>query len=352
MALLRLENVVRRYRERRTGRTIEALRVHELSVAPGEVLAIVGANGSGKSTLLETMAHLQRPSEGRVLVDGRDLWADRASLLGRRRAPMLLQKTALFATNVLTNVLFSLRAHGIGRREARPRAVEALRQVGMDHLAHRWHNELSGGERRRVALARILALQSDLILLDEPTAGLDRQSERMIEQLIYDISRREGKTVVLASHNYRQATVLATRIVTMVGGRTLPGQMDNVFTGTLTKTQDAFEFAGDRGVTLSLRPEHIVEDQWLGLCPREGPCTISIAADGFDLVDADRADLVGEVDVVKTDNRSCRVRVRLNNRATVHVEIPVEQYHAMHVNLGRRLLLSLRADSVRVLPEG
>ena len=350
MALLRLENVVHRYRERRTGRAIEALRVHELSVAPGEVLAIVGANGSGKSTLLEMMAHLQRPTEGRVLVDGRDLWADRAGLLGRRRAPMLLQKTVLFATNVLTNVLFSLRAHGFGRKEARRRAVEALRQVGMDELAHRWHNELSGGQRRRVALARILALQSDLILLDEPTAGLDRRSERVIEQLIYDISRREGKTVVLASHNYRQAAALATRIVTMVGGRTLAGQMDNVFTGTLTKTQDAFEFAGDRGITLSLRPEHIVEDQWLGLCPREGACTISIAANGFDLVDAGRADLAGEVDVVKTDNGACRVRVRLNNRATVHVEMPLERYHAMHVNLGKQLL-ALRPDSVRVLPE-
>ena len=185
---------------------------------------------------MEIMAHLQRPSEGRVLLDGHDLWDQQAGLLGRRRAPMLLQKTALFATNVLTNVLFSLRAHGIGRREARRRAGEALRQVGMDELAHRWHDELSGGQRRRVALARILALQSDLILLDEPTAGLDRRSERMIEQLIYDISRREGKTVVFASHNYRQATVLATRIVTMVGGRTLPGQMDNVFTGTLTRS--------------------------------------------------------------------------------------------------------------------
>jgi ABC-type sulfate/molybdate transport systems ATPase subunit len=205
----------------RSGRPVEALRVASLDVRPGEILAVVGPNGSGKSTLLETMAFLARPDEGRILLDDRDVWAEGESLAARRRCPMLLQRTVLFKTSVLGNVMYGLRARGVRRAEARRRAEHVLRSTRLDGLARRTHRELSGGERRRVALARLLALEPEILLLDEPTAHVDHANAQLIEEIIRHLHATTGMTVILASHDFRQAESLADRVVTLVDGQLL-----------------------------------------------------------------------------------------------------------------------------------
>jgi energy-coupling factor transporter ATP-binding protein EcfA2 len=222
----RLENVVRRYRPLHCGQAIEALRVPSLKVAPGEILAVVGPNGSGKSTLLETMAFLAPPDEGRVLLDGRDAWAEGRALAARRRCPMLLQRSVLFKTSVLGNVMYGLRARGVRRAEARHKAQEVLRQVGLEGLARRTHRELSGGERQRVALARLLALEPETLLLDEPTAHVDRANAQLIDEIIRRLHADAAMTVILASHDRRQAESLADRVVALLDGRLLTGTGD------------------------------------------------------------------------------------------------------------------------------
>jgi energy-coupling factor transporter ATP-binding protein EcfA2 len=214
-----LEEVLRRYREERTGAAVEALRVERLAVAPGETAVVCGANGAGKSTLLELCAGLQRPDRGAVTVDGAVLWQDgRGTLAARRKAPMLLQKTVLFSGSVLRNALYGLHARGVRGGAARQRADAALDAVGMLDLAQRHHDELSCGEARRVALARILALEAPALVLDEPTAGLDRDSEIVVEELIARLGRQERRTILIATHDRRQAEALATRIVTLAAG--------------------------------------------------------------------------------------------------------------------------------------
>ena len=219
--ILALENVVRTYRERRSNHVFEALSVRHLEVSRGEVLAIVGPNGSGKSTLLEILAFLHPPNEGRALLDGREVWSSGAALQARRRRPLLLQRTVLFKTTVLGNVMSGLVFRGTKRGEARTRAEETLSRLGLDHLSHRGPRELSGGERRRVALARILALEGDVLLLDEPTAHVDEDNTAMIEDAVRrlksDTDRR--RTVVLASHDSQQAHRLASRIIRLSKGR-------------------------------------------------------------------------------------------------------------------------------------
>ncbi len=214
-----LEDVVRRYEGLRGGGSVEALRVPRLEVEAGEALAVVGPNGSGKSTLLETMGFLHRPEEGRVLLDGADVWREGRGLEARRRCPLLLQKTVLFNRTVVENVMYGLRVRGLGAREARVRAEAVLRQVGLDELGDRGHRELSGGERQRAALARVLALEPEVLLLDEPTAQIDQENARVIEEVIGGLRERTQMTVILASHDLEQARRLADRIVTLVGGR-------------------------------------------------------------------------------------------------------------------------------------
>ncbi len=245
-----LTNVVRRYRESRTGRMVDAFRVPHLEIGSGEIVAVVGHNGSGKSTLLEMLAFLHPPETGRILLDGKDVWADGDSLSARRRCPLLLQRSVLFRTTVLRNVMYGLRTRGMSRTDARRRAMDALCTVRLDHLAHRGHRELSGGERQRVALARALVLRPDVLLLDEPTAHVDHENEHLIEEMIRQLHGRGDTTVVLASHDSRQAMSLADRVVTLVDGQLLPGPMDNLFVGTLRRKGAGLSFHGESDLVL------------------------------------------------------------------------------------------------------
>jgi len=351
--LLRLENVVQRHLERTSGRSFEALRVHELNVAAGEILSIVGPNGSGKSTLLEVMSFLNRPDEGRILLDGTDMWEAGTSLTARRQIPLLLQRTVLFSGSVLKNVMFGLHARGLPAAEARRRSLDALELTGLQHLAQRRQNELSGGEKRRVALARVLALDSQAIVLDEPTAGLDRESEAVMEELIKTVNRERGTTIVMASHNYRQAIALSTRRVTLIQGKLIPHPVDNLFAGVLRQKQGVFEFAAKRDWTFAFASEHVTVDSWLGADVRRGPCLVSLSAEGFTVLAGTPTDQpVGEgvVEGIRQDEDACRLRIRLDSGPLLHITISLDQYRRPGIALGTRLTLGLKPGAIRLLP--
>jgi len=219
-ALLALHEVLRTYKERRSNRPIQALKIASLEFARGETAAIVGPNGSGKSTLLEMLAFLRPPDQGRVVLDGHDPWLAGDPVEARRRCPLLLQRTVLFKTTVLGNVMSGLQFRGVPRGRARQRAEETLSQLGLAGLSNRGPRELSGGERRRVALARILALAGDILLLDEPTAHVDEDNTALIEDAIrrLHVAADGQSTVILATHDSQQAARLAQRVIRLSKG--------------------------------------------------------------------------------------------------------------------------------------
>jgi len=351
-ARLTIENVVQRYRESGTGRSFEALRVAHLDVVPGEILAVVGHNGSGKSTLLETMAFLKRPDEGRILLDGRSAWDEGKPLAARRRCPMLLQRTVLLKTTVLKNVMYGLRIRGVRRAEARRRAEQVLRTVRMDALAHRGPRELSGGERQRVALARLLALEPEILILDEPTAHVDLANERLIESVIRDLHARRGMTVVMASHNPRQAMTLADRVVTLVAGRLIPGTIDNHFSGTLRPHHGGYTFESEAGLTLDFTAETITADNGGALPESDTPVEIAIDAGRVRVIPCsaeDEAPLAGKVDSIRQQHRGCRLRVRLTGGQEMRAETSMTDFQRLGVTLGTTVRLELAPGAVRVI---
>ena len=356
MGRYRLENVVRRYRESRSGRSIEALRVGHLEVKAGEILAVVGHNGSGKSTLLETMAFVQRPDEGVVLLDGQDPWMKKAHLSARRRCPMLLQNTVLFGTTVLKNVMYPLRMRGMSRSEARSRANEVLRLVRLEPLARRGPRELSGGEQRRVALARLLVLKPEILLLDEPTGHVDHANEQLIEELIRDLHSGAGMTVILASHNVRQAATLADRTVTLVAGRLIEGTIDNLFSGTLQTEGGGFTFCGENGLVFGFPIETVLLEEG-ETCPA-GKTTVEIAIDAGKLRVIPTADsepragaqpLAGEIESVRQSQNGCRLRIRLWRGRQVRAEIPLEELRRLKLEPGTSVRLEPEPKSVRIV---
>lgn len=348
----RLEHVVRRYRTSRSRRSFEALRVPRLEVAPGEILAVVGANGSGKSTLLETMAFLQRPDEGHVALDDRDVWAKGESLAARRRCPMLLQRTVLFKTTVLKNVMYGLRARGMSRAEARREAEQVLRLVGLDSLKHRTRGELSGGERQRVALARLLVLKPETLLLDEPTAHVDRSNAQLIEEIIRDLHATRGMTVILASHDLRQAQSLADRVITLIDGRLFHGTMDNLFAGTFSAKEDGFWFQSEKGLTLHMANEAIVREVANDpVEPTTGSTQIAIDAERLEVLTEDAPNaqsLGGSIESIHRHRDHCQLTVRLDTGEAICASLPFADYERAGLNLGQDVHLRLASGAVRI----
>jgi len=191
---------------------LQALRELNLSIAPGESVALLGANGSGKSTLLRLLHGLLRPTAGTCLADP-----------GLRQA-MLFQRPFMLRTTAQNNVALALWLRGTPWREARIRALLALARVGLSPQAGQPARTLSGGQQQRMALARAWALSPEVLLLDEPTASLDPHAKREVEQLIADFAAgAQGRpvTVVFASHNLGQVKRLATRVIYLEAGRVL-----------------------------------------------------------------------------------------------------------------------------------
>lgn len=211
------------------GRPLEVLKGVELEIASGEFVAVAGPSGSGKTTLLGLLAGLDRPTAGRVVVDGQDLDAlteDERARLRVNRIGFVFQTFHLLPTlTALENVLVPLelagrRAGGPAHspREASARASALLDRVGLGGRAHHYPVQLSGGERQRVALARAFANRPRILFADEPTGNLDRETGARVAQLIEQLNRDAGTTLVLVTHDAELAR-RADRILRLERGR-------------------------------------------------------------------------------------------------------------------------------------
>jgi putative ABC transport system ATP-binding protein len=196
------------------------LREIDLAVMPGEVVAVVGASGSGKSTLLAILAGLDTPTAGAVELAGRDLFAldedARAELRGRSVGFVFQSFQLLPSLTALENVMLPLEL--AARADAEAAAREILARVGLAERLHHYPKHLSGGEQQRVALARAFVVRPQLLLADESTGSLDAESGEAVIELLFQLNREAGTTLVLVTHDEHLAQ-RCTRIVRLAAGR-------------------------------------------------------------------------------------------------------------------------------------
>ena len=208
---VRLEGLVRRFGP------VAALDGLDLTVAPGELVALLGPSGCGKTTALRVLAGLERADAGRVVVGGRDLVRVPAH---RRDMGMVFQSYSLLPhLDATDNVAFGLRLRGVGAAERARRAGEALDLVGLGAQARRYAHEMSGGQQQRVALARALVVAPQVLLLDEPLSALDAKVREQLREEILRIQREVGTTTVMVTHDQEEALSIADRVGVVRAGR-------------------------------------------------------------------------------------------------------------------------------------
>ncbi|KXU36135.1 glycine betaine/L-proline ABC transporter ATP-binding protein [Ventosimonas gracilis] len=192
------------------------------SVEEGEIFVLMGLSGSGKSTLIRLINRLIEPSAGDVFIDGQNVakLSQKALVdLRRRDMSMVFQSFALMPTRrVLDNAAFGLEVAGMPRREREARAMEVLAQVGLDTFADKYPHELSGGMQQRVGLARALAVNPSMIIMDEAFSALDPLKRREMQDVLLDLQRKQQRTIIFVSHDIEEAMRIGSRIGIMEGG--------------------------------------------------------------------------------------------------------------------------------------
>ncbi len=228
-ATLEVAGLTKHFKSRRQDTV--ALADVSLSVRDGEFVCVVGPSGCGKTTLLNIVAGFDIADSGTVTVGGRPVTGPGPDRI------VVFQESALFPwMNVRSNVEFGLRLAGMGRKERRERAMEYLALVGLDKYERAYVHELSGGMKQRVQLARSLAVDPAMLLMDEPFAALDAQTRDVLQDELQTIWQRTGKTILFITHNVREAVLLADRVVVMASN---PGRVKREIAITLEHPRSA-----------------------------------------------------------------------------------------------------------------
>ena len=341
---IRLENLTRRY-----GATV-ALNGLSLTMAPGELVALLGPSGCGKTTALRLLAGLEDADEGRVVIGGKDVTNVPAN---RRDVGMVFQAYSLFPhMTALQNVMFGLQLHHVGLKERGNRALEMLDLVGLSAHANKFAHQMSGGQQQRVALARALAIRPTVLLLDEPLSALDAKVRAQLRDEIRRVQLEVGITTLFVTHDQEEALAIADRVGVMQAGKLEQlGPPTEIysrpatsfvaeFVGLTNRIPGEVKFDGVevRGTQLPLVQKDVPAGPAIALVRPEA---VSITGDG----DTSSGPLVGTVIAVAFLGATSRVTVDLGD-ITVLAQLPTSA--ASEHPAGTKVKLALRPDPVLV----
>ena len=341
---VRLENLTRRYG------TTTALDGLSLTMAPGELVALLGPSGCGKTTALRLLAGLEEADSGRVLIGGKDVTNVPAN---RRDVGMVFQAYSLFPhMTALQNVMFGLQLHKVGPAERRERAKEVLDLVGLSAHANKFAHQMSGGQQQRVALARALAIRPKVLLLDEPLSALDAKVRSRLRDEIRRVQLEVGITTLFVTHDQEEALAIADRVGVMQSGKleqlgppteiysrpTTPFVAE--FVGLTNRIPGEVKFGAVevRGTQLPLVQKDVPTGPAVALVRPEA---VSITGNG----DMSSGPLVGTVIAVAFLGATSRVTVDLGD-ITVLAQLPTAA--ASEHPAGTKVKLALRPDPVLV----
>ncbi len=354
MSLIELAELEQRHDSKAT------LKGVSLSIEKGEILAIIGPTGAGKTTLLRLIDQLDRPASGKVLFHGGEV-TPRLRTTVRRHISMVLQKPVVFDTSVYDNVAYPLKVRRYDRKAIPEKVNTMLRTVGLDGYQKRKARTLSGGETQKVALARALVTDPQLLLLDEPTANLDPMSLNSIEELILRFNRDNGTAIVIATHEMAQGQRLAHRIGVMMEGELIqvgkpedifyaPSDMrvaqfvgvENILRGHIATNEGGLAQIGLNGHNLEAVTDHRPgEDVHVFIRPEE--ITISLQSPSSSA----RNSFTGEVKLMALSGPYARVEIDCG--FTLVTLITRRSAEELGLKVGQQVHASFKATAVHVI---
>jgi tungstate transport system ATP-binding protein len=328
-----------------------------LRVRGGEVFALVGPNGSGKTTLLKVLACLERPDDGDVQIRG-----ERLDDGNRNRVKMwvtlVFQRTTLFTASVYDNIAYGLRLRKTPQDQVDQAVKRTLGMVRLEGFEKRQARKLSGGEQQRVSLARALALDTPLLLLDEPTANLDPKSVSIVEEVVNQVNKQKGVTVIFATHNVFQARQVADRAALLVEGKVVDigsvrevirrsqslsgfGRLENIFSGmseVLEEGTSRITFEDGTVIESALR--------------QSGQVTVFVRPEDI-IISRKRLESsarnVFEGRIVEVSDLDSLVRLKVHAEKEFSVQVTKRSFAEMGLGLGMQVCLTFKASSVQLV---
>lgn len=244
--MIQVENLCKRFNTK--GGTVEAAKNISFSIEKGEIFGIIGLSGAGKSTLVRCLNLLERPTSGTVRVNGKNLTelSEKELRKERQKIGMIFQHfNLLMQRTALDNVCFPMEIAGIKKAEARKKALEYLKIVGLEEKALSYPSQLSGGQKQRVAIARVLASDPQILLCDEATSALDPQTTKAILELIKEINRDYGITVVVITHEMSVVQEICDKVAVLERGALVEtGTVEELFRNPKTDEAKKLVFSG------------------------------------------------------------------------------------------------------------
>ena len=330
----------------------------KLQIHEGEILALLGPNGSGKTTVLKILAFIENPTEGEVTFNGEKVNFKNTEKV-RLQSTLVFQKTTLFSTSVFNNIAYGLKLRKVPK-ETRNKAVKkALKIVKLEGFEKRSARKLSGGEQQRVAIARALVLNTQLLLLEEPTANLDPKNAGILEEVIDTVNRENKTTIVMATHNMFQAKKLPHRIALMDEGKiTEIGAPIEIF-GKLSKNLASFAavdntFAGTAKATAGgTSVVDISNNVQIEIATRRQGATVvfinprDIIVSKTAVESSARNVFKGKImEIIDLDSL---VKLKINVGKLFSVQITKQSFNEMRLCLNAEVFIAFKASSVQVI---
>lgn len=335
------------------------------TIRKGEIFAIIGPSGQGKTTLLRILGLLERPTSGQVLLEGRSITHLSDNDPVRRRIGMVFQNHVAFNDSVYNNIAIGLRYRGFGKDEIKKKILQKLDEIGLAGYENRKATTLSGGEKQRVSLARVMVTGPDILILDEPTANLDPVSTEVIEDLIRYYNKELGTTVLMSTHDLIQGQRLADRVAVMMNGRfiqsgtifdvfTRPCSVDvakfigigNILPGKVIRKEDGISVILTHGVEIFAIGENPVGTR-VKVAIRPEEITLHTGPDRWSSA---RNVIFGTVTGVRPFGIISLIGVKSGD-LHLSAQVTWQSIHELDLKPGVQVVLSFKAPSVHLMPE-
>lgn len=309
------------------------LDIPALQIQSDQCIALLGENGAGKSTLLDLLAFLYRPEQGSIRLEG-DLVKSKLSVTQRRLIGYVSQQPFLLSGTIADNIRLALKLQGINPKQYDKLITQALGQVNLTPLANQTASTLSGGQLKRAAIARAIAHQPSVLLLDEPFSHLDQSHIKQLENIIEQLAQQPGKTIIFSTHDRLQGAALADTTINLVHGSVTKSPLINLFHGQLNNHVFDTGHLQIHTTSQQTHAKHIAID----------PNEIIISSEVLD--SSMRNHFRGRLIAITQEATTIRLTVDCGDR--FHALISPESLHSLNLKLGEMIYLSFKSTAVSV----